>query len=72
MIFTVEITDESQLAGITSAREAYNNSLPSTITVKEEETDVVIPNPNLIDTDEDYIQFVVSKAAESYANQYGV
>lgn len=68
-IFTVTITDEEHLAGITSAREAYNNTLPATI-VDEEGNE--IPNPDLLDTDDEYVQFVMSKAAESYANQYGL
>ena len=87
-IFTVEITNESHLLGIYAAREAHNAALPPTITVKQltgemvqdpstgemipEEITVVLPNPELLDTDEDYVQFVMSRAAESYANQYGV
>lgn len=53
--FTIEITDEAKLAGITSAREAYNE---------------VNPN-DPIETDEGYTQFVMDSAAESYANQHG-
>jgi hypothetical protein len=86
--FTIEITDASKLAGITAAREAYNASLPSTIIVKqptgemlidheteesyEETIDVIQPNPALIETDAEYVQFVMDKAAESYSKQYGV
>lgn len=66
--FTVEITNEDHLAGITAARNAYNNSLPQTVTENEEE----VPNPALLETDAEYVQFVMSKAAESYANQYDV
>ena len=61
-IFTIEITDETHLAGITAARTAYNNAMP----------DAEVANPELISTDGDYIQFVMSRAAESYAKQYGV
>ena len=68
-IFTVEITKESHLAGITAARLQHNSVLPATVTDAE---GVEIPNPELIDTDADYVQFVMSRAAESYANQYGV
>lgn len=64
--FTVEITDQKHLDGITAARNAYNNSLPQTVT----ENEVEVPNPALLDTDAEYVQFVMSKAAESYANQY--
>jgi hypothetical protein len=66
--FTVNITDDSKLAGITAARNKYNENLSETIT--DEEGDE-IPNPALITTDADYVQFVMDKAAESYANQYG-
>jgi hypothetical protein len=65
--FTVTITDEHQLAGITAARAAYNSSLPETI---PDEDGNEIPNPAILNTDADYVQFVMSKAAESYANQY--
>lgn len=68
-IFTVEITNTSHLAGITAARSAYNAALPATITDAEGND---IPNPELLDTDAEYVQFVMSKAAESYASHYGV
>jgi hypothetical protein len=66
--FTITIEDESYLAGIAAAREAYNSTLPQTIVVDEEE----VANPDLLETDADYVQFVMSRAAESYAKQYGV
>lgn len=65
--FTITIDDEAKLAGITAARVRYNDNLPATIIVDE----VEVPNPDLLETDEDYVQFVMDKAAESYANQYG-
>jgi len=68
-IFTVEITNESHLAGITAARLQHNSALQPTVTDAE---GVETANPELIDTDADYVQFVMSRAAESYANQYGV
>lgn len=67
--FTLSITDERLLDGITAAREAYNNSLPATVVDADGDE---IPNPAILDTDEEYVQFVMSKAAESYANQYGL
>ena len=67
--FTIEITNESHLAGITAARSSYNAVLPATITDAEGND---IPNPELLDTDAEYVQFVMSRAAESYAKQYGV
>lgn len=67
-IFNIVITEETHLSGITAARIAYNSSLPEkTLNEVGEE----VPNPNLIDTDNDYLQFVMSRAAESYAKQYG-
>jgi hypothetical protein len=66
--FTIEITGASKLAGITSARNKYNENLPLTITDEEGNE---IPNPTILETDEDYVQFVMDKASESYANQYG-
>lgn len=74
--FTITITDEGKLAGITAAREAYNAELPSTIDdpnfVPTEENKIApkIANPDLLETDEDYVQFVMDRAAESYSNQY--
>lgn len=55
--FTVEIPDE-HVHGITSARNIYN----------EQATD----NPEFvtIDTDKEYVQFVMANAALSYHNQY--
>lgn len=67
--FNIEITNESHLAGIAAARSAYNDSLPQTV-VDEEGAEV--PNPELLASDADYVQFVMSRAAESYAKQYGV
>lgn len=57
MTFTIEITDPSHLAGITSAREARNASLP------EDSSD-------RLETDAEYVQFVMASAAESYSKQY--
>ena len=67
-IFTIDITGTSKLAGITAARNKYNENLPATI-LDEEQNE--IPNPAILETDEDYVQFVMDKASESYANQYG-
>lgn len=65
--FTIEITDPSHLAGITAARDAYNVSLQQTVINEQGEE---VSNPELLDTDEEYVQFVMSKAAESYSKQY--
>ena len=55
--YTVTITDPAHVAGITAAREAYNATLPED----------GVP----LDTNEAYVQFVMGRAAESYAKQYG-
>lgn len=65
MTFEIEITDADQLAGITAAREAYNAALA----VAEGET--WEEHPDYIATDAAYVQFVMERAAASYANQYG-
>ena len=51
-------TDESEEAGITAAREAYNERLPST----------EVP----IETNAAYVAFVMSKAFASYKAKYQV
>lgn len=54
--FIITITDPADIAGITAAREAYNTGL--------DEDGVPF------DTNDDYVQFVMSRAARSYAKQY--
>ena len=58
MTFSVEITNEAHLAGITAAREAYNAQFEA-------------GSSEIITTDAAYVVFVMQKAAESYAKQYG-
>ncbi len=64
--FTITIDDEAQLAGITAAREAFNLGLALT------EGQAVEDHPEYLAADKDYVQFVMSRAAESYAIQYAV
>jgi hypothetical protein len=52
-VFTIEITDADKLAGITAARDLYNETAETPL-----------------DTDQEYVQFVMDRAAESYANSY--
>jgi len=61
--YAVTITDPTHVAGITAAREAYNAALPEPA---EGETKPVI------ETNEEYVQFVMGRAAESYAAQYAL
>ena len=69
--FTITITDESKLAGITAARAAYNANLSETIDdVSNPGTQ--IPNPEILANDHAYVQFVMDKASESYAKQYNI
>lgn len=56
--FIVTITDPAHIAGITAAREAYN--------AQRFQDDPVIA------TNGDYVQFVMARAVESYAKQYGM
>jgi hypothetical protein len=65
MDFTITITEDNLLAGLTSARDAYNNALAL------EEDQVLEDHDDYKATDLDYVQFVMTKACESYANQYG-
>lgn len=65
MTFQVTINDADKLAGITKAREAYNASLPEP-TEGQEHPD------GYLATDAEYVQFVMDKAAESYAKHYNV
>lgn len=61
--FTVTITELSHIAGITAAREAFNESLGRT----EQER---VSHADFIPTDQDYVQFVMSRASESYSKLY--
>lgn len=67
MIFTIEINDPKLLAGITAARTARNENLPDEV---NKDGSIVTPNPHYLETDNDYIQFVMASAAESYSKQY--
>jgi hypothetical protein len=57
MDFTISITDTRKLAGITAARKAYNS---------ENTTPDFMPLDDI-----GYVQFVMDRASNSYANQYG-
>ena len=69
--FTITITDERSLAGITAAREAYNAALPAEI-ADPDNLELSIPNTAILNTDNEYVQFVMTMASQSYANQYNV
>ena len=69
--FTITITDEKKLAGITAARNTYNATLPTEIDDPSNQG-TMIPNPAILNSDNDYVQFVMDMAAQSYANQYKV
>ncbi len=81
MKFTGEITDPDKLAGITHARERYNADLPEQMhevevtpadgdTPAVTEQRAIVPKPGTLATDAEYVQYVMDKAAESYAKQY--
>ncbi len=65
--FNIIIEDTKHLAGISAARAAYNQSIPLTIINDDNEE---IENPDIIQTDADYVQFVMTRAADSYSKQY--
>lgn len=69
MHFTIEITDTAHLAGITAARAARNSNL-GTLFDDNGNALPVEQHPDYLATDAAYVQFVMSKAAESYARQY--
>jgi len=78
MTFTIEISDASHLAGITAARAAYNATLSLTAASGVEGEPSYVPSqaledhPEYLGSDQAYVQFVMGKASESYARQYGV
>lgn len=63
--FIVTIVDPAHLAGITAARLDYNSTLPVEVDEHGESS-----TPGLIETDAEYVQFVMAHAAESYAEHY--
>jgi hypothetical protein len=59
MTFTIEINEQSHLDGITKARQAHNASLAD-------------DSADYINTNEEYVQFVMESASESYSKQYPI
>jgi hypothetical protein len=55
--YAVTITDPAHVAGITAARESYNAQR--------------LQDDPVMATNDEYVQFVMTRAAESYAKQYG-
>lgn len=74
--FSITITDPAHLAGIAAARAAFNDALSLAPAQGEEGGEDYVPaqtleaHPDYIATDEAYVQFVMGRAAESYAGQY--
>lgn len=72
MKYATEINDASRY-GITAARAAYNAALPAEVQVSPADGDtpaVMGPNPDLISTDEGYLDFVLQRAVQSWCQQY--
>ena len=69
--FTVDITDPVSLAAITEVRKIHNNSL---IPEKDQDGEPlpIETHPDYLATDNDYIEMVITSAAQSYANQLGI
>ena len=55
--YAVTITDPAHAAGITAARQTYNAQR--------------FQDDPFMATNDEYVQFVMARAAESYAKQYG-
>lgn len=74
--FTINITNLEHLAGIAAAREAKNATLSATPASGTEGKEGYVPaktveqHEDYLATDQDYVQFVMSRAAESYAKQH--
>lgn len=61
--FTVEISDEAHLLGLAFARNEYNARLSLS------RGQAVEDHPDFIADDQAYVQFVMTRAAHSYAQQ---
>jgi hypothetical protein len=71
MQYIAEFDDEAA-AAIDAARMARNNELPQTVAGEpdEEGNPTQVPNPDLINSVSGYIDFVVSRAVDSYKRQF--
>lgn len=65
--YNITLTDLED-RGVAAALAEYNNDNPDTVN----EDGTVTPNPNKIVDGQSYIQFVMSRASDSYVNQYKV
>jgi len=75
MHYTTTINDEAVDFGITAARLDYNASLrPEVLTqVLDDEgnlVDVFVPNPELIATNEQYLNFVLGNVVQAWCQQF--
>ena len=57
--YSVTITEQRRTDGNTAGREAYNADIP-------------IDAPDSFSTCDEYVQFVMGQASESYANRHGL
>lgn len=72
MRYTIDLNDSTEY-GITAAREAFNASLPATISTPsdvEGEPATESPNPSILATNASYVAYVLGSAAESWCRQY--
>lgn len=75
MDYSTTINDEAVDFGITAARLDYNASLRQEVLtqVPDEEgnlVDVFVPNPELIQTNEAYLDFVLGNVVQSWCQQF--
>ena len=61
-----------QDAGIRAAREAHNAALPEVYEDVDGEQVAVSPKPGTLATNDEYVQMIMSQAADSYAKQFGL
>ena len=69
MEYAITIAD-GEVWGITAARNAHNAGRPATIPNPEDPTGPEIPNPTIIATDAEYMQFVMVRAVDSWLVHY--
>lgn len=75
MDYTTTINDEAADFGITAARLDYNASLrPEVLTQVPDDAgnlvDVFVPNPELIATNEQYLNFVLANVVQAWCQQF--
>lgn len=66
--YTVSILTQNQCDGIQAALDVYNADLPPQY--EGDGVTLVTPTPGTINSCQDYVNFVMNRAADSYYNHY--